>query len=93
MDYYLKFKDKAEANEVLKDYTGDIDVIGIMYQPSTVDTEIYYNEPGRTEPTPIIIDAPEPIPIEGWHVNVRGKICPELEPYALNLDTPKRVWY
>ena len=93
MDYYLKFKDEAEANEVLKDYSGDIDIIGLMYQPSKVDTEVYYNEPGRTEPTPKIIRAPDLIPIDGWHVNVRGEVCPELESYALDLDTPRRVWY
>jgi hypothetical protein len=93
MDYYLKFKDEAEANEVLKDYTGDIDVIGVMYHPATVESEVYYNEPGRTELTPRIIRVNDPIPIDGWHVNVRGEVCPELESYALDLDTPRRVWY
>lgn len=93
MDYYLKFKDEAEANEVLKDYIGDIDVIGVMYHPANVKTEVFYNDSGRTVPSTKIVNPPEPVPIEGWHVNVRGEVCPELEPYALNLDTPLRVWY
>lgn len=29
-DYTLKFKDEAEATEVLTDYAGSIDVIGII---------------------------------------------------------------
>ena len=93
MDYYLKFKDEAEANEVLKDYTGNIDVIGVMYHPANVKTEVFYNDSGRTVLSTKIVNPPEPVPIEGWHVNVRGEVCLELEPYALNLDTPLRVWY
>lgn len=93
MDYYLKFKDEAEANEVLKDYTGDIDVIGVMYYPTNVKTEVFYNDPGRSVPSTKIVYPPEPVPIEGWHVNVRGEVCPELEIYALQLDSPRRVWY
>lgn len=30
IDYYLKFKDEAEALEVLAGYTGSIDIIGLV---------------------------------------------------------------
>ena len=30
IDYYLKFKDEAEALEVLEGYTGSIDIIGLV---------------------------------------------------------------
>ena len=93
MDYYLKFKDETEANEILKNYTGDIDVIGVMYHPAKVDTFVFYYDGNRSVQSSTIAHVPELIAIEGWHVNVRGKVCPELESYALQLDTPKRVWY
>jgi hypothetical protein len=96
-DLNLKFKDEAEANAMLfveQSYTEDgeiktykvhkyaaIDIIGPIYKATG---KVFKNEDG---------DAPEMAPVEGWHVNVRGEICPELEAYALNLDTPRRVWY
>jgi hypothetical protein len=76
MDFYLKFTDETAANAVLytthaevldeegnvisEAYTTpnyiNIDVLGILYQKQEI--------PDPENP-------PEPIPLDGWHVNVR----------------------
>jgi hypothetical protein len=38
-DLYLKFTDEAQSIEVLDDYEGSIDVIGIMYTTDNTDPE------------------------------------------------------
>lgn len=96
-DLYLKFKDEAEANAVLfteqtyleeeetktykiPKYTA-IDVIGTIYKPTGV---VLVTDEGGV---------PEMAPIEGWHVNVRHKSeMPELEEYAVEVQTPSRIW-
>jgi hypothetical protein len=80
IDYYLKFKDEAEALEVLKGYTGSIDVIGLIYK-----------EPGNTLTTHQG-EVPEMAPIVGWHVNTRGPGSESLLPFSVQVLTPSRVW-
>jgi hypothetical protein len=97
-DLYLKFADEAEANSVLMQkivtsveddvVTGfyeipryaNIDTIGIIYEPQEiVDPE----------------NPPEPIPLEGWHVNVRvvgAENAEPLQPFAVVPESPRRVW-
>jgi len=81
MDMYLKFDSKAAATAVL--YDGEtpryrnIDTIGVIYSNTGTDEE------------PVM----EPIP--GWHVNVRlvdDENAAALEPYAVEVSTPVRVW-
>jgi len=103
MDLYLKFTDEAQATEVL--YTqvptkwdeedgmvnpiefesrpnyANIDVIGTIYEPQEiVDPE----------------NPPEPVPYEGWFVNVRviaGEDAEPLEPFSIDPQPyPMRVW-
>jgi len=103
MDLYLKFTDEAQATEVL--YTqvptawdeedgmvnpiefesrpnyANIDVIGTIYEPQEiVDPE----------------NPPEPVPYDGWFVNVRvvaGEDAEPLAPYSIDPQPyPMRVW-
>ena len=84
-DYFLKFNDADEANEVLFDderpkYAA-IDVIGQMYKATgqTVQTD-----EGKV---------PEMAPVPGWHVNVRHtREAPELKKYRVYPKTPSRMW-
>ena len=97
-DLYLKFADEAEANSVLMQkivtsveddvVTGfyeiprfaNIDTIGTIYEPQEiVDPE----------------NPPEPVALEGWHVNVRvvgAENVEPLQPFAVVPESPRRVW-
>jgi len=104
-DFYLKFTDEPQAQSVL--YTevpvewdntnpenpvvtetelrpnyANIDVLGILYEKQDI--------PDPENPPP-------PIPIPGWHVNVRGgegEDTDALEPYKVNPEPMvwRRVW-
>jgi len=102
MDLYLKFTDEAQATEYL--YTqvptawdeedgmvnpiefesrpnyANIDVIGTIYEPQEiVDPE----------------NPPEPVALEGWHVNVRviaGEDGEPLQQFSVVPQSPRRVW-
>lgn len=99
IDLYLKFTDEVEAIETLYTevptewdeegmptawYTqpnyANIDTIGIMYEAQEVlDPE----------------NPPEPVAIEGWHVNVRvvgNEDADVLQPFAVVPEHPRRVW-
>ena len=97
-DLYLRFSDEAESIAVLYTqvptewddegmptawYTqpnyANIDTIGTIYEPQEiVDPE----------------NPPEPVALEGWHVNVRviDEDPTPLEPFAVIPTTPRRVW-
>jgi hypothetical protein len=100
MDLYLKFESEAQANEYL--YTqvptefdedgepiawysqpnfANIDVIGVIYEPQEIiDPE----------------NPPEPVPYDGWFVNVRvvdGEDAEPLMPFSIDPQPyPMRVW-
>ena len=100
MDLYLKFDSEAQANEYL--YTqvptewdeegepiawvsqanfANIDTIGVIYEPQEiVDPE----------------NPPEPVPYEGWFINIRvvaGEDAEPLEPFSIDPQPyPMRVW-
>jgi hypothetical protein len=98
-DLYLKFSDEAQANEALYtevptawDEEGEptawepranyqnIDVLGILYE---------------NQPIPDPENPPTPIPLDGWHVNVRvvdGEDAEALEDYSIQPTLPRRVW-
>jgi hypothetical protein len=110
MDLYLKFDSEAQATEYLYrletvvDYEreltdeekamrennfaikhievpnyANIDTIGTIYEPQEiVDPE----------------NPPEPVLMEGWHVNVRlvGEDGSALEPFKVEPEHPRRVW-
>jgi hypothetical protein len=94
-DFFLKFTDEAEANEVLFTEQGDVvetvlvpkyaavDVVGTIYKPTGKMLKAKKGE----EPMP------EMAPLDGWHVNVRHTAeAPELAPYQVFPATPSRMW-
>ena len=99
-DMYLKFSDEPQANSILytvhpaevdedgtvivEAYTTqnyqNIDVLGILYEKQDI--------PDPENP-------PTPIPMEGWHVNVRlveGENAAPLESFKVEPVLPRRVW-
>lgn len=94
-DFYLKFADEAEADDVL--YTVHPEVV----EDGTVTVEAY------TTPNYANIDVlgilyeeqvdhdADPVPLPGWHVNVRlvfGEDAAALEPFKVEPKQPRRVW-
>lgn len=80
-DLYLKFADEAEATAALTDYTGSIDIIGVIFKPSDeVGTDADGNE------VPVMTAIP------GWHVNTRGPMPAELLPFSVLPAQPVRIW-
>lgn len=80
-DIYLKFPDQQTAEDLLSDYTGSIDVIGIIYKPTG---EMLLGEDG---------EYPAMAPMDGWHVNLRtAESYPELDAYKVIPANPVRVW-
>lgn len=82
IDYRLKFTDEATAIQVLEPFvaTHSIDVIGIIYKPTS---EVIDTPQG---PIPVMAARP------GWHVNVRGPESESLAQYNIEVTTPVRVW-
>lgn len=91
LDCYLRFVDAEQAASVLYDVAEDgqqrpryqnIDVIGVLYEPQ--------------DPVPEGQEQPEPVPLAGWHVNVRLVVGVEdvvpLEPHRVYPRSPRRVW-
>lgn len=96
-DYYLKFTNKAEADNVL--FTTEtvmvegveetimrpnytaIDVIGTIYSPT-----------GNS----VVVDGntvPEMVEVPGYHANVRhAEEALELDAYVVTVKSPVRVW-
>jgi hypothetical protein len=79
-DLYLRFTDEAEATAALTDYTGSIDVIGVIYKPTG---QMIETDDGEVE---------EMAAIDGWHVNTRGPMLEALIPFAVEPQHPVRVW-
>ena len=100
-DLYLAFNDETEANSVLYTVTPEevdedgnviveasikpnfrnIDVLGTVYEPRPVDADEDY--------------VPVPYPAPNWGVNVRlieGEDGSSLEPFAVSVPNPQRVW-
>jgi hypothetical protein len=79
-DMYLRFDNESEATELLTDYPGSVDVIGIIYKPTGVMIETDEGE------------VPEMAAIEGWHINTRGPMLESLMAFAVEPEHPVRVW-
>jgi len=103
-DFYLRFTDQAESINVLyakkeeiiiedgeeivilvpdltKPLFANIDVIGVIYEPQEiVDPE----------------NPPEPVPYDGWFINIRviaGEDAEPLMPFSIDPQPyPMRVW-
>jgi hypothetical protein len=79
-DLHLKFTDEAEATQVLEGYTGSVDVIGVIYKPTGKMLQTDEKE------------VPEMAPLPGWHVNTRGPMLEAFQTYAVEVNSPVRVW-
>ena len=101
-DFYLKFVDEEQAQEVLNTKVVDEwsepedplpDVI-VSWTPNyvNIDTIGVIYQPA---PDPLPEPPPEPVQYEGWFVNVRvvGEDPEPLEPYSIDPQPyPMRVW-
>ena len=80
-DLYLKFPDESTALEVLEDYEGAVDVIGVISKPTG---EMTFDDEGN--------EVPVMTTLEGWHVNTRGSMSLDLQAFAVTPELPVRVW-
>jgi hypothetical protein len=93
MDYHLKFTSQAAAETVLftAETAGEetflrpnyaaVDVIGAIYAP----TGVMLKTPEG--------DVPEMKAVSGYHANVRHtEAAPELDAFAVEVNSPSRVW-
>ena len=93
-DYYLKFASEAEANDVLYpevtvittsyDEGNPVDIVTTERQAIdyTIDTiGIMYN----------VVDEVA-IPLDGWHVNLRGAETVAFDAYKVEPVVPRRVF-
>jgi len=95
MDLYLLFADEAEANSILytevpTEFNEEGEPIAWTTQPNyqNIDTlGILYVEQDDPEA--------EPVPEEGWHINVRlveGEDGEPLYPFEVHPVVPRRIW-
>lgn len=94
---FLKFPDQAACVEafapyLVTDQTGEshmpsyigtsaVDVVGVIHKPTG---EYITAEDGMRIPVMQALD--------GWHVNLSGDCPPELEPFAIEVAAPVRVF-
>ena len=100
-DYTLKFKDEAEANEVLFEkyplkMDEDLNVTETYdvsrYPEHVIDIiGTIYKDTGVVA-TYNGVDSPIMAAVPGWHVNVRGPETRAFEAYVVEVATPIRVW-
>lgn len=100
-DFYLAFQDEAEANFVLYTVTpAEMDEEGNTLQEATIKANYQNIDVLGTVYEPRPEDAPEdyepvPYPAPNYGVNVRvveGEDATALEPFAVQLAVPQRVW-
>jgi len=90
-DYMLRFADEAEATAILytstEDDEGQVTLTPTYYAIDTLGT--LYERPPEPLPEPY-----DPVPLDGWYVNVRTPEAPELDAYIVDPGpaVPRRVW-
>jgi hypothetical protein len=95
-DYYLRFSDQEQATGVLytthpavTDDDGNVLVEGYL-TPNYANIDVLGVLYERNDDPEA-----EPVPLQGWHVNVRvlsGEESAILDQYAVNPTLPRRVW-
>ena len=94
-DYYLKFKDEAEANDVLYP---EVTVITTSYgeEGNPVDTITTERKPidYTIDVIGVMYDVINEVafPLNGWHVNVRGAETDTFDAYKVEPVNPRRVF-
>jgi len=100
MDLYLKFADEAESIDVLYTVTPSIEIEGVVTADAVItpnyaniDTIGIIYEP---QPDPLAEPLPDPVPYDGWFVNVRvveGENSEPLMPFSIDPQPyPMRIW-
>jgi hypothetical protein len=100
MDYYLAFPDQAAADAVLytthdavTDEEGNVTIEAyVTPNYANIDTlGVLYERQEITDPD----NVPEPVPLPGWHINIRlvdGENAEPLEAFQVYPALPRRVW-
>ena len=92
-DYMLRFADEAEAKDHLYDVQADADGMAIGSTPRYFAIDMIgtiYERPPEPLPDPY-----DPVPLDGWYVNVRHTAeAPELDDFVVSPApaVPRRVW-
>jgi hypothetical protein len=96
-DFFLRFTDEAEANEVLftEQTSVDVDTVDTVLVPRYAAVDVIgtiWKPTGNTLMTEEG-EVFEHAPIDGWHVNVRHTAeAPELDAYRVTPQNPVRGW-
>lgn len=85
-DYFLKFSDETEATAVLfTSIAAQLDEEGnVVVEASEKANYVNISVIG--------VITKDEVALEGWHVNVRADVSPELEQYQVFPLAPMRVW-
>jgi hypothetical protein len=101
IDYYLKFKDQAEAEDVLSNLSflaevenEDESVVLVPTGLASIDfVDTIHKPTGKMLKDEDGNEYPAFAAIDGYHVNVRvGEEIPVLDTYKIEPKTPLRVW-
>jgi hypothetical protein len=99
-DFYLAFPDQAAADAVLytvhdavTDEDGNVTIEAyVTPNYANIDTlGILYERQVIVDPD----NPPEPIPVPGWHINIRlveGENAAPFEGFEVHPTLPRRVW-
>jgi len=95
-DFFLKFKDEAEANDVLNP---EVTTITTSYDEDgnpveTINTERQLLEGYAIDVIGVIYDIvdEEAVALDGWHVNLRGAETDVFDAYKVEPVVPRRVF-
>lgn len=100
-DFYLKFKDEAEANSVLYTVTPEVTdeegkvVTEAVSKPNYANIDVLGIIYEPQEPSGVTDEPVAPVALDGWHVNVRAvgdENTSVLQQYSVSPSTPIRVW-
>lgn len=96
MDYFLKFQDEAQANDVLNP---EVTTITTSYDEygnptDTITTERKPIEGYSIDVIGVIyaIVNEGPVPLDGWHVNLRGAETDAFDAYKVEPVVPRRIF-
>lgn len=94
-DIYLKFTDQEIAQSLFLQTGVWLETTDIHGSVCFIDAPNYMTDTiGKiydlpVEPTNELVEA---VALDGWHVNMRGDLPKELEPFAIQVNSPYRTW-
>jgi hypothetical protein len=90
MTHYLRFPDEATAKTVLADYLAEDDTWITASHSHALDVIGTITRGGEWDDEGNVIA--EPTVLDGWHVNYCGDVPDEWLQYAVEPQSPVRVW-